>query len=201
MLRATLLLHIAAISLVYGQIRSGTITGTVKDASGAVVAGASVSIGAHGHRVGTSREVGKGELARLRGLSAGVDVRFFDYGDVSQPRAFGTSGFNDAPTITKDRNPYGQIGDTIVISPSLLFDIRYGATRIIALNLGGNRTGFTDYASFGIPTSTQTLFASYGAAPIVSPNGFGGGSAEAATGAASRPVNSSINRNTSSVMR
>jgi hypothetical protein len=44
LLRATLLLHFAAISLVYGQIRSGTITGTVKDASGAVVASASVSI-------------------------------------------------------------------------------------------------------------------------------------------------------------
>ena len=44
LLRATLLLHIAAISLVYGQIRSGTITGSVKDASGAVVASATVSI-------------------------------------------------------------------------------------------------------------------------------------------------------------
>jgi trimeric autotransporter adhesin len=100
----------------------------------------------------------------------------FDYGDVSQPRPFGTAGFNDAPTITKDRNPYGQIGDTIVISPTLLLDVRYGATRIIALNLGGNRTGFTDYAAFGIPQSTQALFASYGSAPIVLPNGFGGGS-------------------------
>ena len=38
LLRATLLLHFAAISLVYGQIRSGTITGSVKDASGAIVA-------------------------------------------------------------------------------------------------------------------------------------------------------------------
>ncbi len=100
----------------------------------------------------------------------------FDYGDVSQPRPFGTSGFNDAPTITKDRNPYGQLGDTIVISPTLVLDVRYGATRIIALNTGGNRTGFTDYASFGIPQSTQALFASYGSAPIVLPNGFGGGS-------------------------
>ena len=100
----------------------------------------------------------------------------FDYGDVSQPRPFGTAGFNDAPTITKDRNPYGQIGDTIVISQTLLLDVRYGATRIIALNLGGNRTGFTDYAAFGIPQSTQALFASYGSAPIVLPNWIGGGS-------------------------
>ena len=95
----------------------------------------------------------------------------FDYGDAPQPRPFGTAGFNDAPTITKDRNPYGQIGDTIVISPTLLLDVRYGATRIIALNLGGNRTGFTDYAAFGIPQSTQALFASLGSAPIVLPTG------------------------------
>ena len=99
-----------------------------------------------------------------------------DYGDVSQPRPFGTAPFNDAPSITKDRNPYGQLGDTITLSPTLLVDIRYGATRIVALSLAGNRTGFTDYASFGIPLSTQGLFASYGAAPIVLPNGFGGGS-------------------------
>src|SRR5260370_5505846 len=44
LLRATLLLHIAAIWLVYGQIRSGTITGSVKDASGASIASATVSI-------------------------------------------------------------------------------------------------------------------------------------------------------------
>jgi hypothetical protein len=100
----------------------------------------------------------------------------FDYGDIAQPRPFGTAPFNNAPAITSDRNPYGQIGDTIVISPTLLLDIRYGATRIVALNLAGNRTGFTDYASFGIPQSTQQLFAIYGAAPIVLPNGFGGGS-------------------------
>ncbi|HEX3878864.1 MAG TPA: TonB-dependent receptor [Bryobacteraceae bacterium] len=100
----------------------------------------------------------------------------FDYGDVQQPVAFGTAPFNNAPTITRDRNPYGQVGDTIVLSPTLVLDVRYGATRIIALNLGGNRTGFTDYAAFGIPASTQALFAIYGAAPIVNPNGFGGGS-------------------------
>src|SRR5207249_11188585 len=71
----------------------------------------------------------------------------FDYGDISQPRAFGTPGFNDSPATTRDRNPYGQIGDTIVVGPTLLLDARYGATRIIAPSLGGNRTGLTDYAS------------------------------------------------------
>ncbi len=41
---ATLLLHTAAISLVHGQIRSGTITGSVKDVSGANIGSATVSI-------------------------------------------------------------------------------------------------------------------------------------------------------------
>src|SRR5215471_17533674 len=99
-----------------------------------------------------------------------------DFGNIDQPRPFGTAPFNNAPAVTSDHNPYGQIGDTITISPTLLLDIRYGVTRIVALNIAGNRSGFTDYASFGIPQSTQQLFAIYGAAPIVLPNGFGGGS-------------------------
>ena len=41
---ATLLAQIGAISLVYGQIRSSTITGSVKDATGAIVASATVSL-------------------------------------------------------------------------------------------------------------------------------------------------------------
>jgi hypothetical protein len=100
----------------------------------------------------------------------------FDFGDIAQPRAFGKAPFNDAPTITRDRNPYGQIGDTVILSPTLFVDIRYGLTRIATDNLGGNRTGFTDYAGFGIPTGTLGLMAQYGAAPVVLPNNFSGGS-------------------------
>ena len=123
---------------------------------------------------------------RRQTLNNRVDYRFgkhsiygsggFDFGDVAQPRAFGTAPFNDAPTVTNDRNPYGQLGDTIVFGPTLFVDIRYGITRINTNNLGGNRSGFTDYASFGIPASTQGLMEIYGAAPIVLPNNFSGGS-------------------------
>jgi trimeric autotransporter adhesin len=98
-----------------------------------------------------------------------------DFGDIAQPRAFGKAPFNDAPTVTNDRNPYGQIGDTIVFGPTLFADIRYGVTRINTNNLGGNRTGFTDYAGFGIPAATQGLFEIYGAAPVILPNNFNGG--------------------------
>jgi hypothetical protein len=98
-----------------------------------------------------------------------------DYGDIAQPRSFGTKGFNDAPAVTNDRNPYGQLGDTVVISPTLFLDVRYGITRVNTNNVAGNRTGFTDYAAFGIPQSTQAIMQVYGAAPVVLPNNFSGG--------------------------
>ncbi|SDF06272.1 TonB-dependent receptor [Terriglobus roseus] len=97
-----------------------------------------------------------------------------DYGTISQPRPFGTAPFNNAPTTTQDQNPYAQIGDTITLSPTLYVDVRYGVTRINTYNYAGNHSGFTDYGSFGIPTATQALFAQPGAAPVVSPAGFGG---------------------------
>jgi hypothetical protein len=100
----------------------------------------------------------------------------FDFGDIVQPRPFGKAPFNDAPTTTSDRNPYGQIGDTIIVNPTMFVDIRYGMTRINTNNLGGNRSGFTDYAGFGIPSGTQSLIQIYGAAPVVLPNNFSGGS-------------------------
>ncbi len=55
----------------------------------------------------------------------------FDFGTILQPFYWGkfvTKGFNDAPTTTKDTNPYAQIGDTILINPTLFIDLRYGAT-------------------------------------------------------------------------
>jgi hypothetical protein len=100
----------------------------------------------------------------------------FDFGNITQPRPFGTKGFNDAPEITSDHNPYGQIGDTVVLSPTLFVDMRYGITRINTDNIAGNRTGFTDYASFGIPSNLLPLMAIPGAAPIVQPNNYTGGS-------------------------
>ena len=43
-MRATLLLHLAVFCLVYGQIRPGTITGSVNDGTGSAVTTAAVSI-------------------------------------------------------------------------------------------------------------------------------------------------------------
>ncbi len=98
------------------------------------------------------------------------------YGKILSPRPFGKSPFNGAPSETKDKNPYAQIGDTIVLSPTLLVDVRYGITRIQTHTLGGDKSGFTDYDSLGIPKAVQALMMMPGAAPTVLPMNFGGGS-------------------------
>jgi hypothetical protein len=106
----------------------------------------------------------------------------FDFGTILQPYYWGkyaTKGFNDAPTTTKDTNPYAQIGDAVVISPTLFVDVRYGVTRTHAIAIAGNHSGFSQYDQFGIPSATQAIFALPGASPVVNPkigSGSGGGS-------------------------
>jgi trimeric autotransporter adhesin len=97
----------------------------------------------------------------------------FGYGEVQTPRPFGESPFNGAPSRTRDRNPYLQIGDTIVLSPSLVLDFRYGATRINTLDFAGDKEGFTDYDKVGVPRNLQPFIQINGAAPVL--NNFGGG--------------------------
>ena len=103
--------------------------------------------------------------------------------DVAEPFYFNaapaSTSFNNAPTTISDRNGYGQIGDTIAVSPTFLIDVRYGVTRTHAIDFGGLPSGFNQYGAFGIPAATQGLFAKPGAAPVVTPNfsgGSGGGS-------------------------
>ncbi|MFB3776607.1 MAG: carboxypeptidase regulatory-like domain-containing protein [Bryobacteraceae bacterium] len=100
------------------------------------------------------------------------------YGKITTPRPFGKSPFNGAPGLTSDRNPYGQIGDTIVLTNTLVLDVRYGFTRINSKQLEGDKSGFTDYDAFGIPKNVQSIMVLPGSAPIVSmySGGVGGGS-------------------------
>lgn len=125
---------------------------------------------------------------RRQSLNTRIDYRLgrhsiygstgFGYGTVLTPRPFGTSPFNGAPALTKDRNPYAQIGDTIVLGPTLVLDVRYGATRINSLAFAGDKSGFTDYDKVGVPKNLQPYIQIYGAAPVVSnyAGGSGGGS-------------------------
>ena len=90
-----------------------------------------------------------------------------------------SKSFNNAPTTTSDRNGYAQLGDTIVVNPSLFIDVRYGVTRTHTINFGGLPSGFNQYGAFGIAGATQGLFAKPGSAPPIYPNsggGSGGGS-------------------------
>ena len=98
----------------------------------------------------------------------------FGWGEVKNPRAFGKSPFNGAPGLTSDRNPYGQIGDTVVLAPSLVLDVRYGVTRINTKAFAGDKDGFTDYDKIGVPKNLQPFIQIYGAAPVLS--NYGGGS-------------------------
>jgi hypothetical protein len=100
------------------------------------------------------------------------------YGTITSPRAFGKAPLNDAPSLTKDKNPYGQIGDTIVLNPTTVVDVRFGYNRIWTEAFSGNHTGFDAslYDAFGLPQNVRQYFAMYGAAPIIQPNSFAGGS-------------------------
>lgn len=97
------------------------------------------------------------------------------WAEIITPRPFGAAPFNDAAGIRGDSNPYIQLGDAIVVSPTLVVDVRYGLSRIDTKNLAGNKTGFEDYDSFGVPRNLQPLILFPGVAPNVNPNGYGGG--------------------------
>jgi trimeric autotransporter adhesin len=91
---------------------------------------------------------------------------------INNPNVFGAGnvqGFNDVGLVTFDRNYYAQVGDTVVFSPTLIMDVRYGATRDHTGALGGRTSGFTNYSGFGIAAATQALFAEQGSAPVVNP--------------------------------
>jgi Carboxypeptidase regulatory-like domain len=97
------------------------------------------------------------------------------YATITTPRPFGETPFNGAAGIRSDNNPYLQIGDAVVLSPTLVVDMRYGMTHIDTKSFTGDKTGFTDFDAFGVPRNLQALMAFPEAAPVVNPNGFSGG--------------------------
>lgn len=71
-----------------------------------------------------------------------------------------------------DRNYYAMVGDTWVITPTLVADIRVGLTRVAAQNRAAT-FGDLDYGTFGIPSSWLSAVGLTGAFPEIT--GFGGG--------------------------
>jgi len=72
---------------------------------------------------------------------------------------------------TRDFNPYAQIGDIVILSPSLVLDVRYGANRINMIEEGGSTSGFSDYNGWGVPSNIQAIMPDYGGTPDVLPGG------------------------------
>ena len=97
------------------------------------------------------------------------------YATITTPRPFGESPVNGAAGIRSDDNPYFQIGDAIVLSNSVVIDVRYGLSHIDTKSFSGDKEGFTDFTGFGVPANLQPLMAFAEAAPVVNPNGFNGG--------------------------
>ena len=58
--------------------------------------------------------------------------------------------------IVGDKNLYGSLGDTLILSPTMVFDIRVGITRQNSKNQLPATRNF-DYNQFGIPPELQTL--------------------------------------------
>lgn len=88
----------------------------------------------------------------------------FTFGDVNSPLTWGpnnlynsATGEQFAPFIT-DRNPYLSVGDTWVLSPTMVLDIRYGLNRIKTGSLA-NDTPDYDYTAAGIPANIQAAMA------------------------------------------
>lgn len=88
----------------------------------------------------------------------------FTFGDVKSPLTWGDSnlynsatGEQFAPLVT-DRNPYLSAGDTWVLSPTLVLDIRYGLNRIRTGSLANDTPDF-DYTAAGIPANIQAAMA------------------------------------------
>jgi hypothetical protein len=88
---------------------------------------------------------------------------------------FYSSGGAAGPRTVTDDNPYIQLGDTIILTPTVILDVRGGANRIHSnyVSYPPQRLTAADYAALGIPASVQTAMPDFGAAPdILSPGRY-----------------------------
>jgi hypothetical protein len=111
--------------------------------------------------------------------SGGVSI-----GSIETPSPFGAdsqwfgaatalSGFSGGgaaqPRHVSDDNPYIQLGDSVVLGPTLVLDVRGGVNRIHSNYLSYPPQRFTasDYNALGIPSSIQSVMPDFGAAPDI----------------------------------
>jgi trimeric autotransporter adhesin len=99
----------------------------------------------------------------------------FSKGLIDTPNSWGPDNpFNSRVDFigryVQDMNPYGALGDTIALTPSMVMDIRYGLNRIGSNNEAAVYPNF-DYSQFGIPAALQAINSVPGAAPDYFPGG------------------------------
>ena len=94
-------------------------------------------------------------------------------GSVRQPNAWGNSPFINMafPGQTNDANFYLAAGDTVILNPSTILDVRYGIARIRTYSAFPAGEGF-DYSAWGMPANVQSLVAMFGTATSI--GNFGG---------------------------
>lgn len=100
-------------------------------------------------------------------LSAGIG-----YGNILNQSPWGPNSlyFPGGVRQTRDFNPYVQVGDTIVLSPTLVADVRAGLTRINMIYQGGGQTsGFTDYNGWGYRAASRRSCLNMGVRPMFYP--------------------------------
>lgn len=91
----------------------------------------------------------------------------FQNGSIDQPNRWGEGNpFVNMgwPGLVSDNNWYSAIGDTVVLSPTLVMDVRYGVTRINTAASYPAGAGF-NYDEYGMPKEVQSLIAVWGSAP------------------------------------
>lgn len=99
-------------------------------------------------------------------------------GSINSPNGWGADNRNFQQqggfigAVNGDRNYYAMIGDTWLISPSLVADFRVGLTRVAADNRAQTFNDI-DYRAYGIPAGFDSAIGLAGAVPEIT--NFGGG--------------------------
>jgi len=95
----------------------------------------------------------------------------FSFGDINTESGWGPNNpFYSQPDFVgrknQDRNPYASIGDTWVISPTLVMDARLGLSRVNTSNIAGNGPPGL-YDQMKIPKEIQAYATPFGGIPHV----------------------------------
>lgn len=88
----------------------------------------------------------------------------FTFGDITNPLTFSDDNLNNSiagegfSRFIRDRNPYFSVGDTFVVSPTFIVDVRYGLNRIRTGALADDTPDY-DYRAAGIPANIEAAMA------------------------------------------